>query len=129
MTPDTLSPCDLTAKDLLCCLVGFDDGAVEPRYCIEYEAKVWCVTAWWIERTTDIARPERMLRVDGPEATLHLCEPGGPWKYAGVLLPRAAVDDVDPHIPGVEVRNLPARPTIHRRDLKTLPTLLGEVES
>ena len=117
--------CDLQARDILSCLAGFDDGTVQAYYCIEYDNKVWLVTAWWINRETDIASPERMIRVDSLELRIQKLPPGSPFQYANILLPKVLIDDVDPRIPRFEVRNLPTRPTVHRRDLKPLPPLFA----
>lgn len=117
--------CDLRGEDILACLAAFDDGTVDLYYCIEYENKVWLVTAWWINQDTQVATPERMIRVDALTPTIQKCEPGSPYRYANILLPKVLIDDVSPALPGFEVRNLPKRPTVHRRDLRPLPPLFG----
>ena len=87
--------------------------------------KVWLVTAWWINNDTQVATPERMIRVDALEPRIQTCEPDSPWRYANILLPKVSIEDVSPDVPGFEVRNLPTRPTVHRRDLKPLPSLFA----
>lgn len=92
--------CDLQEADILSCVAGFDDGTVQAYYCIEYEHKVWLVTAWWINNDTQVATPERMIRVDALEPRIQICEPESPFRYANILLPKVLIEDVSPDVPG-----------------------------
>lgn len=106
-------------------LVGRDDGVVCPYYGIEHEGKLWLVTAWLIDRATGVAKPERMIRVDALERPPQKCDHGGKFDYVIQLLPKAVIEGVYQETPGFEVRSLPDLPTVHRSDLKTLPSVHG----
>ena len=103
-------------------VVGYDDGEVRPHLGIEFEGGVWLVTAWLVDPPTGEATPERMIRVDTLSG-IAKAPPGGRFDYANVLLPRAVIEGRTQQTPGFEVRSLPERPRVHRRDLKTLPDL------
>lgn len=97
-------------------LVGRDDGVVQPYYGIFHEEKLWLVTAWLIDRATQEAVPERMIRVDSYQ------KGDGRFDYVNVLLPKAVIEGTSQDTPGFEVRSLPDSPKVHRRDLKMLPS-------
>lgn len=78
--------------DILNLLVGRDDGVVQPYYGIEYEGKLWLVTAWLINLSTQDATPERMIRVDSLSPRIQRCEPGGEYHYANILLPKHVIE-------------------------------------
>ncbi len=104
---------------VLTLLVGRDDGVVRPYYGIEHEGKLWLVTAWIVNRSEQVATPERMIRVD----TFQKADPGSPFDYANVLLPKDVIEGVSQDTPGFEVRSLPDSPVVDARDLKPLPRL------
>jgi hypothetical protein len=111
--------------NILVLLVGRDDGVVEPYYGVDYEGKLWLVTAWLIELASELATPERMIRVDSLAPRPTKCDPGDKFDYANILLPKALIEDPSPDTTGFEVRNLPNSPTVHRSALKTLPSIFG----
>ncbi len=104
---------------ILVLLVGRDDGDVLPYYGIEYEGKLWLVTAWLVDRYKQVATPERMIRVD----EFQKADPGGPFDYVNVLLPKSAIEGRSQDTPGFEVRSLPEKPVVDVRALKPLPNL------
>ena len=106
-------------------VVGRDDGAVLPYYGIEYEGKLWLVTAWLKNLRTGKATPERMIRVDTLSPKIQKCDPGERFDYANILLPKAVIEGVSQDIPGYEVRSLPDSPSVESADLKPLPVLFG----
>lgn len=108
--------------DILTLIVGLDDGVVQSYYGIEYEGKLWLVTAWLIETATGLATPERMIRVD-LQPVQKIDDPGDKFDYANILLPRALIHDPCPDTTGYEVRNLPSSPVVHRSVLKMLPSI------
>lgn len=110
-------------NSVLSLIVGHDDGTIKPYYGIEYEGKLWLVTAWLIDRATGAATPERMIRVDLLSPRIQKCEPGQKFDYANILLPRAVIEGASQDTPGYEVRSLPGLPLVHRSDLKTLPSM------
>lgn len=103
--------------EVLNLLVGRDDGIVRAYYGIEYESKLWLVTAWLVDKSTQLATPERMIRVDSYQPS----EP--PFHYANIRLPKDVIDGLSQDTPGYEVRSLPSKPVVHRRDLKMLPKI------
>ncbi len=103
---------------ILTLLVGRDDGVVRPYYGIEHEGKLWLVTAWIVNRSEQVATPERMIRVD----TFQKAEPGSPFDYVNVLLPKDLIEVVSQDTLGFEVRSLPDSPVVNARHLKTLPS-------
>lgn len=107
--------------EILNLLVGRDDGVVCPYYGIEYEGKLWLVTAWLKNLATGVATPERMIRVDSH--WVQKCDPGERFHYANILLPIAVIDGLDQDIPGYEVRSLPDSPRVDSSELKPLPLL------
>lgn len=112
-------------RHILHLIVGRDDGAVLPYYGIEHEGKLWLVTAWLINRATQKATPERMIRVDSRDKDQHpvKCDPGDDFDYANILLPKAVIEGVSQDAQGFEVRSLPDSPVVDARDLKTLPSI------
>lgn len=103
---------------VMSCIVGLDDGHVLPYYCIQHEGALWLVTAWLIENDTQVAVPERMIRLDSYQKA----EPGSRFQYINVLLPRAVIEGLSQDTPGFEVRSLPNSPRIGRHLIKMLPT-------
>lgn len=108
---------------IMSCVVGHDDGTVLPYYCIEHENKLWLVTAWLIDRSAQVAMPERMIRLDDLDQKPMKCQPGDRFDYANILLPKAVVDGLSQDTPGYEVRSLPGSPCVDARELKPLPLL------
>ena len=106
---------------VLTLLVGRDDGVVRPYYGVEHEGKLWLVTAWIVDRSRGVATPERMIRVD----TFQKADPGSPFDYANVLLPKDVIEGVSQDTPGFEVRSLPDSPVVNSHDLKPLPQLFS----
>ncbi len=104
-------------------MAGLDDGTIRPYYGIYYEGKLWLVTAWIVNPDTQEATPERMIRVDSLEPRPTKCEPGHNFDYVNILLSKAVIEWDDPDIPNIEVRNLPRKPVVDRRDLKPLPLI------
>ncbi len=102
---------------ILTLLVGRDDGVVRPYYGIEHEGKLWLVTAWIVNRSEQVATPERMIRVD----TFQTADPDSAFDFVNILLPKDVIDGRSEAPPGFEVRSLPDSPTVDPRDLKTLP--------
>ena len=111
--------------NVLTLLVGLDDGSIQSYYGIEHEGKMWLVTAWLIDRATQVATPERMIRVDSLSPRPSKCELGDRFDYANILLPRAVIEGVSQETLGYEVRSLPKLPRVHRSALKILPSLFG----
>lgn len=110
--------------DILTLVVGRDDGVVQTYYGIEYENKLWLVTAWLIDRSTGVATPERMIRVDALVPKIaKIDEPGAKFHYTNILLPKAVIEGISQDIPGYEVRSLPDSPRVPRSALKPLPSL------
>jgi hypothetical protein len=101
-------------------LVGYDDGTIKSHYAIQHEGKLWLVTAWLIDHSTQVATPERMIRVDSFQKT----DPGERFDYVNVQLPKAVVDGISQEAQGYEVRSLPDSPRFSRSDLKTLPPVV-----
>ena len=114
----------LMNSNVLTLLVGLDDGAVQSYYGIEHEGKLWLVTAWLIDRATQVATPERMIRVDSLSPRPSKCELGDRFDYANILLPRAVIEGVSQETLGYEVRSLPKLPQVHRSALKILPSVV-----
>jgi hypothetical protein len=110
---------------VLALLVGRDDGFVQPYYGIEHEGKLWLVTAWIVNRSTQEATPERMIRVDALNPRPLKCDPNEKFDYENVLLPKAVIEGISQDTHGFEVRSLPDAPIVHRRDLKPLPSLFS----
>lgn len=110
---------------VLSLLVGRDDGLVLPYYGIEHEGKLWLVTAWIVNRRTQVATPERMIRVDALNPRIQKCEPGEEYDYANILLPKAVIEGAPQETPGYEVRSLPESPVVDARTLKPLPSLFS----
>lgn len=106
----------------LALLVGRDDGYVRPYLGIEYEGKVWLVTAWLIDRAKQTATPERMIRVDTLDPRPQKCQPGERFDYANILLPKAVIEGVSQDTPGYEVRSLPSLPEVPAHELRALPS-------
>lgn len=104
-------------------IVGRDDGVVRPYYGIEYEGKLWLVTAWIVNLGTQAATPERMIRVDALEPRPMKCEPGHTFDYVNILLQKAVIEGGSQDTPGFEVRSLPSEPVVDRRDIKPLPPI------
>ena len=107
--------------EILNLLVGRDDGVVCPYFGVEYEGKLWLVTAWLKNLATGVATPERMIRVDGPG--VRKCDSGDRFHYVNILLPISVIEGVSQDIPGYEVRSLPDSPSVDSRELKPLPPL------
>ncbi len=110
---------------ILSLIVGRGDGVVCPYFGIEYEGKLWLVTAWLKNLATGKATPERMIRVDALVPKIQKCEPGDKFDYANILLPKAVIEGVSQDIPGFEVRVLPDSPVVDSRELKPLPLLFS----
>jgi len=102
--------------------VGYDDGTLAPHFGIVHEGKLWLVTTWLIDRTTQLAVPERMIRVDTYRASRD--DPGSPFDFSNIRLPRAVIEGRTQDSHGYEVRSLPDWPRVHRRDLKMLPSVI-----
>ena len=113
------------AIKILNLLVGRDDGVVRPYFGIEYEGKLWLVTAWLVDRSRGVATPERMIRVDALESRLQKCAPGEKFDYANILLPKDVIEGISQDTRGFEVRSLPDSPVVDARDLKPLPRLFS----
>lgn len=109
--------------EILNLLVGRDDGVVQSYYGIEYEGKLWLVTAWPKNIATGSATPERMIRVDSLSPRPSKCSPGEKFHYANILLPKAVIEGVSQDIPRFEVRSLPDSPSVDSRELKLLPPI------
>ena len=112
-------------KRVLSLIVGRDDGAVVPYFGIEYENKLWLITAWVVNQSTGVGTPERMIRVDSLDRPPQKCDPGYKYDYIIQLLPKDVIEGVSEEIPGFEVRSLPEKPTVHRDELFQLPNLFG----
>jgi hypothetical protein len=109
-----------TAKPLAL-LVGRDDGTVQGYYGVWHEGKLWLVTAWIVDLSTQEGTPERMIRVDSSRAMPG--DTGSKFDYVNILLPKAVIEGVAQDIPGFEVRSLPDSPRVRRSDLKPLPSI------
>ena len=106
-----------TPTKILTLLVARNDGVVRPYYGVEYEGKLWLVTAWIVDRSRQVATPERMIRVD----TFQKADPDSAFDYVNILLPKDVIEGVSQDTPGFEVRSLPDSPIVNARDLKPLP--------
>ena len=108
---------------ILTLVVGRDDGVVLPYYGIEHEGHLWLVTSWLIYTPTGVATPERMIRIDPTNS--NKSHPGEKFHYTNILLPTAVIEGLSQDIQGFEVRSLPNSPSVHRSDLKMLPSIFG----
>lgn len=106
---------------IMSCLVGHDDGTNLPYSCIEYEGKLWLVTAWLTDFATRLAVPERMIRLDLLSPRPKKCAPGSQFDFEKIQLPRDVIDGLADVVPGFEVRDLPGAPVVDSRELKPLP--------
>ena len=106
-----------TPTKILTLLVARNDGGVRPYYGVEYEGKLWLVTAWIVDRSRQVATPERMIRVN----TFQKADPDSAFDYVNMVLPRDVIEGVSQDTPGFEVRSLPDSPIVNARDLKPLP--------
>jgi hypothetical protein len=104
----------MPSPKILTLLVGRDDGVVSPYYGIEHEGKLWLVTAWLVDRGRQVAKPERMIRVDALKAMRG--DPGSKFDYTNILLPKAVIEGLSQETPGYEVRSLPDSPVVDARD-------------
>lgn len=109
-------------KRVLTLLVGQDDGIVQSYFGIEHEGRLWLVTRWLIERATQEAVPERMIRVDSLDQPPQAGEPGGKFDFVVPLLPKSVIEGLTQDMPGFEVRSLPTTPRVRRSDLYMLPS-------
>ena len=109
--------------EVLNLLVGRDDGVVCPYFGIEYEGKLWLVTAWLKNLATGVATPERMIRVDSLHPRPTKGDPGDKFDYVNILLPKAVIEGLSQETPGFEIRSLPDSPCVDSRELKPLPLL------
>lgn len=105
---------------IMSCLVGHDDGSAHPYSCIEYEGKLWLVTAWLTDYTTRLAVPERMIRLDLLRPRPKKCAPGSPFDFEEIRLPGAVIEGPG-EVHGFEVRDLPNAPVVDSRELRPLP--------
>ena len=109
----------------LALIVHLDDGSVRSYLGIDYEEKIWLVTAWVVDSATGLATPERMIRVDLLVPQIQKCEPEDPFDYANIQLPRSVIEGVSQDAPPFEVRSLPDLPVVDSRDLKPLPSIFS----
>lgn len=103
---------------VLVLMVVRDDAVVCPHFGVFHDSKLWLVTAWLIDPNTQVATPERMIRVDEYRESDH-----PHFDYEDVRLPKALIEGLTQDAPGYEVRSLPGAPRVHRRHLKMLPSI------
>jgi hypothetical protein len=116
-------PVTASTTKVLALLVGRDDGVVQSYFGVEWEEKLWLVNAWLIDPATDVAIPERMVRVDNLSPRPQKCDPGGKFDYMNVLLPKAVIE-ARQEVSGYEVRVMPDEPRVRRDQLNALPSIL-----
>ena len=105
-------------KRVLSLLVGRDDGIVKPYFGIIYKNNLWLVTAWLINKATEFATPERMIRVDSFQES---ADPK--FDYENILLPKAVIEGTSQDVLGYEVLSLPDEPVVSRDKLYQLPKI------
>lgn len=103
---------------ILTLLVGHDDGTIESYFGVEHEGNLWLVTAWLINRASQTATPERMIRID--RGNFQKADPGV-YDYINIVLPKSVIEGLSEESPGFEVRSLPAAPIVDARQLRPLP--------